>query len=148
MVGPPSRSRRFRCFTVRHPQADSMKFQFVVFALFLSVTLFALPAGTAERRPANTGLMPAAATLTEVEVSLSPAYIKLSWEHSHDNIDIEQYRIYRNKKLISTVSKDASSFVDLESAGDSASTYFVTVVDAIGVESGPSNTLTLPGGLR
>ena len=96
-------------------------------------------------------LAPAPPVVTSVEPDVSdPTAILVNWEPSADDIDIEEFRVYRSQtygqigNLVAEVKATVNQVSD--STGEAGTTYYytVTAVDAAGNES----STRLPHGLR
>ena len=61
---------------------------------------------------------------------------------STDNLEVVDYRIYRDGHLIDSVPGDASSYSDTTVASQTSYSYRVSAVDAANNESPLSNTYT------
>ncbi len=70
----------------------------------------------------------------------SPTVVDLIWNPAFGNVD--EYLIYRDGVLYSSVSGPQTSFEDMEISGGSTITYWVTALNG-NTESSPSNTTTV-----
>ena len=77
---------------------------------------------------------PTGLTATETDVH----HIALSWTGSTDNVGVTGYRIYRNGRLVKTVT--STSYTDSSLTPSTTYSYDVTARDAAGNESAASNT--------
>lgn len=69
--------------------------------------------------------------------------VDLSWNAATDNGRVASYKIYRNGAVITTVNSPQTTYSDTTTASNTAYTYQVSAVDAVNLESGKSDTLSI-----
>lgn len=87
---------------------------------------------------------------TNFIASAAASIVYLSWDPPLGNYQVLEYRLYRDQKLIKTLSQSATSYKDSLVIPGSTYSYYVTALDETGKESAPSNTqiITVPSNTR